>query len=262
MFGLVLAGLVLGFILYQFWYYQRKKKIARVTVFEDKWRGLLLERSLFYKKLNTEERERFESGVLQFLSAVKITGVKTKVMWQDEVMIAAASQIPIFHLGESTYPNLTEVLVYPSSFNRDHQTSGKDRSILGMVGNGYMTGTMILSKPQIHGAFHNDRDAKNTPIHEFMHLIDGWDGDIDGLPSSIMEAPESIPWLNLIREGIRDIKKGSSDIDPYAATNPAEFFAVAGEYLFEHPEKLEREHPAFYRAMREALRYDPSGKSG
>jgi MtfA peptidase len=258
MFGFILAGVVLVFILYQFWYFHRKKKLARVTVFEERWRGLLLERSTFYKGLSDQERVLFEDGMLDFLSEVKITGVKTRVIWQDKVMVAAAGLTPIFHLGETTYPNLTEVLIYPSSFNRDHQTTGDGRNILGMVGSGYMTGTMILSKPQIHGAFHNSTDGRNTPIHEFMHLIDGWDGDTDGIPSSILEAPETMPWIKLIESGIKAIKTGESSLDPYAATNSAEFFAVAGEYLFEKPERLKKDHPEFYEALIHSLKIRPN----
>ena len=35
-------------------------------------------------------------------------------------------------------------------------------------------------------------------------------------------------------------------IDPYAATDPAEFFAVCTEYFFEQPKVLKKEYPGVY----------------
>jgi len=35
-------------------------------------------------------------------------------------------------------------------------------------------------------------------------------------------------------------------LDPYGASNPAEFFAVASEYFFERPGVMERKHPELY----------------
>ena len=46
------------------------------------------------------------------------------------------------------------------------------------------------------------------------------------------------------------IQSGKSDINPYAATNEAEFFAVAAEYFFEKPQQLETKHPEIYRMLK------------
>ena len=62
------------------------------------------------------------------------------------------------------------------------QTSGQNRNILGMVGTGYMDKKMILSQTALRQGFLNETDKKNTAIHEFIHLIDQADGQIDGIP--------------------------------------------------------------------------------
>ena len=47
-------------------------------------------------------------------------------------------------------------------------------------------------------------------------------------------------------------------IDPYAATSPAEFFAVTTELFFEKPDALAAERPELYEQLRRCYRLDPS----
>ena len=46
-------------------------------------------------------------------------------------------------------------------------------------------------------------------------------------------------------------------IDPYAATQPAEFFAVLSEVFFETPAVLQHEYPKVYTQMQQFYRQDP-----
>jgi Mlc titration factor MtfA (ptsG expression regulator) len=50
-----------------------------------------------------------------------------------------------------------------------------------------------------------------------------------------------------------------SDIDPYGATNPAEFFAVLTEMFFEKPRALKRKHAELYAELAEFYQQDPAG---
>ncbi|MEL6944988.1 MAG: zinc-dependent peptidase, partial [Bacteroidota bacterium] len=154
------------------------------------------------------------------------------------------------------YTNLYEILLYADTFNHDFETEGRGRNILGMVGTGYMNNKMILSKKALHHGFANDSDKKNTAIHEFVHLIDKMDGTIDGIPQLLLERPYVIPWLELMKEKIEEIQKRKSDINPYATTNQAEFFAVASEYFFERPQLLAQKHPELYDVLEEIFDQD------
>jgi hypothetical protein len=51
---------------------------------------------------------------------------------------------------------------YPNAFNDKFETKGPDRNILGMVGDGHLNGTMILSKPALIHCFLNETDKRNT----------------------------------------------------------------------------------------------------
>ena len=49
----------------------------------------------------------------------------------------------------------------------------------------------------------------------------------------------------------------STVIDPYGASDPAEFFAVATEAFFERPQALAAEAPEVYRELAELYRLQP-----
>lgn len=200
----------------------------------------------FYRQLTENKRSEFEERAAHFLTQVKITGVKTTVEDIDRVLIAASAIIPIFNFREWEYRNLHEVLLYPDSFDHEYKQEGTGRHVLGMVGSGAMNHVMILSQFELRQAFINKTGKDNTAIHEFVHLLDKTDGDIDGIPEALMDKKFMVPWLQLMQQGIKNICDEKSDINPYGATNEAEFFAVASEYFFEQPALLKEKHPELY----------------
>jgi Uncharacterized protein conserved in bacteria len=72
-----------------------------------------------------------------------------------------------------------------------------------------------LSQHQLRQAFINKTGKDNTGIHEFVHLVDKTDGDIDGIPAFILEKKYIQPWLQLMQHEIKMINEDRSDIDPY-----------------------------------------------
>ncbi len=229
--------------------------------FPAEWRTVLSNKVSFYNSLTTEEKNRFEFKVQEFLLNCRITGIETNVEATDKILVAASAIIPIFEFNDWKYSNIHEVLLYPSMFNEKFETKGSDRRILGMVGSGYMEGKMILSKPALRNGFKNETDKKNTAIHEFVHLIDKTDGSIDGIPSLLLEKQYSIPWIDLINKKIDEIYDGSSDINPYGGTNRIEFFAVVAEYFFERPKLLEKKHPELYNLLEKVFKQNMSSRN-
>ncbi len=113
---------------------------------------------------------------------------------------------------------------------------------------------MILSKPALHRGFEDKHSKSNVGIHEFIHLLDKADGEIDGIPEVIMEQQYVIPWLKLMHDEIEEIKSRQSDINPYGATNKAEFFSVASEYFFNRPLLFEKKNPELFELMEKVFR--------
>lgn len=227
-------------------YENKSSWVAPKVPFPTEWKIILSKRVLFYNSLTEEEKKRFEHKVQEFLLNCRITGIETSIDTSDKLLVASSAIIPIFGFNEWKYINIYEVLLYPTMFNEKFETTGPDRQILGMVGNGYMEGKMIISKEALHHGFSNESDKKNTAIHEFVHLIDKTDGTIDGIPALLLEKQYTIPWLDLINKKINEIYENNSDINPYGGTNRGEFFSVVSEYFFEQPQLLEKKHPELY----------------
>ena len=240
---LAVAGLLFSF------FFRTKKKNLVVQSIPDNYRSILSEHVPFYQQLDEDRKDEFENRVQHFLATTRITGVKTTVEDIDSVLIAASAVIPIFNFPGWEYLNLHEVLLYPDSFDHEFQQQGNHRSIIGMVGSGALNHVMILSQHELRQAFINKTGKTNTAIHEFVHLVDKTDGTIDGVPEFILERKYILPWLELMRKEIELILKDRSDIDPYGATNEAEFFAVVSEYFFERPKLLKEKHPALYELL-------------
>ncbi len=217
--------------------------------FPEQWRTILLKKVPFYQKLSSKDKLTFEQRVHDFIINNKFIGVDVTVDDIDKVLVAASAIIPVFHFPDWRYHNLEYVQLYPAMFDDKFATSGKGRRILGMVGNGYMEGKMILSKPALHQGFANETDKKNTAIHEFMHLLDKQDGDTDGVPDIFLSKQYVLPWMDLIKKEIDQIRKGKSDINPYGGANMTEFLAVIGEYFFERPKLLKKKHPELYKIL-------------
>ncbi|MBK6379066.1 MAG: zinc-dependent peptidase [Chitinophagaceae bacterium] len=235
----------------------QKKKVKVTQPVPPLLKTILQEQVPFYQQLNENRKTEFEERTIHFLTQVKVTGVKTVVEDLDRVLIAASAIIPIFNFQGWEYPNLNEVLLYPDSFDHEFEQQGDDRNILGMVGSGALNQVMILSQFELRQAFINETGKNNTAIHEFVHLVDKTDGEIDGVPESLLNKQYIKPWLQLMQEKIKEIIDDRSDINPYGATNEAEFFAVVSEYFFERPELLKEKHPELYELLLKIFHPEP-----
>jgi len=251
----LLVGVGLFYLLHR--KYDRPWK-KPVKPFPKKWRVILKKEVSFYNDLAKERKQLFEYKLKEFIINCQITGIETVVTETDKVLVGASAVIPIFAFPEWKYKNLKEVLIYPDNFNLDFETKGKGRNrrILGMVGTGYMNDKMILSKTALHKGFKNETDKKNTAIHEFVHLIDKMDGEVDGIPRVLMEKQYVIPWIDMIEQKLEEMAKKKSDINPYAKTGREEFFAVLSEYFFERPRLLKKKHPQLYKMLEEIFDQD------
>jgi len=223
----------------------RKKVLLSITPSDI--RILLLKNVRYYQRLSNNDKLLFEAKIVDFLQQVRIEGVGLLADDTDKVLVAASAIIPIFRLRhEWQYSNLTDVLLYPDTFNDSFQFKGAERNILGMVGSGYMNGKMILSQHALRQGFSVRNDKSNTAIHEFVHLLDKSDGAVDGVPENLLAHQYTIPWIDLMHQQIENIQRNESDINPYAASSKSEFFAVISEYFFEQPDLLKNKHPELY----------------
>lgn len=254
-FALSLALVI--FILYQ--NFKKKKRLAGGDISPGVAHSLLLKHVQFYEKLTPAEQEEFVVRAKVFLSKVTIRPVENlKITTLDRLYVAASAVIPIFGRKGWGYNNLDQVLIYPGNFNKEFELEGEGTDVMGMVGNGVMNRTMIISIGALRAGF-EQAGRGNTGIHEFVHLLDKADGATDGVPEYLLPKELIQPWLDYVHRAIMDIHKGQSDINPYGATNNAEFLAVISEYFFQKPDKLKDEHPELWKMLEKMYMPDEVG---
>lgn len=223
-------------------------------------RAVLTQHVSFYQKLDPQQRSKFENKIADFLAMVKIEGVGMEINTMDRILVASSAVIPIFAFDGWQYRNLSNVLLYPDTFNKDFEFEGGSRNIMGMVGTGYMNGQMVLSRSALMGGFSSNADRENTGIHEFVHLLDKSDGATDGMPENLLNHEYAIPWMKMVHQEMHRIESGKSDINPYALTNEAEFLAVVSEYFFEKPDQFKARHAGLYQILSEMFAQQPAGR--
>jgi len=260
-----LAGATLLAALFLFYRYltadARRRRAALAAPFPVAWRTLLTENVAFYDGLEPADQQRFEQAMQLFLARTRLTGIQTVVDDLTRVLTAAAAVIPVFGFPGWEYPTLHEVLIVPDAWQlatpADQEMKSLQGTLLGSVQRFQTSQYMRLSRAALVQGFADAEDRHNVGVHEFAHLVDEADGQIDGIPGAGLPPALRPAWATVMQRELAAIRAGHSDIDPYAGTNEAEFFAVVNEYFFERPEKLKEHHPELFDLLAQALHQHP-----
>ncbi|TWU16078.1 M90 family metallopeptidase [Allorhodopirellula heiligendammensis] len=256
-----LWGLILVPVAAGAFYLLRRKTLRRLQVmatpFPEVWEATLQSQVEYFRGLQPDQQDRFRNLMKVFLDEVTITGIRTDVDEATRALVAASAVIPILGFSDFEYAGLGEVLIYPNSFDEGYRSDGGgDAHTLGMIGTHHLSGVMILSKPSLIQGFANTTDKHNVGIHEFAHLVDKADGDVDGVPLGV-DAETFQPWVRWVGKELHREVTSNEYIDDYAFTNEAEYFAVLSEYFFEAPELLEQKNPKLYEMMQKMYHQNP-----
>jgi hypothetical protein len=167
------------------------------------------------------------------------------------------------HLDEASYRGWNEIILYPDEFL--HQREEIDdagvvhhsRDIL--AGESWLGGPLVLSIADV--AASGQLDGVNVVLHEFAHKLDMLNGDANGFPP-LHRGMNAAAWARDFSAAYENLcarvdAGEDTAIDPYAASDPAEFFAVLSEVFFETPTLLQVEYPAIYQQMRLFYRQHP-----
>ncbi len=252
---------LLGLSPFIYWWV-RRRCLRRLAVlaqpFPEQWERILRTHVAFFEALSDPEKVRFRQLIHIFLDEVRITGIRTEVDDTIRVLVAASAVIPIFGFHDWEYHRLSEVLIYPDSFDNAYQSNGNsEATALGMVGLHHLSGVMILSKPALLAGFDRQSSKQNVGVHEFAHLVEKEAGE-HGLPP---EVPWSAvkQWIRYVARELARPSKNRAHFNAYAYTNEHEFFAVLAEYFFTSPDLLKQRDPVLYGMLRDMFHQDTSG---
>lgn len=207
--------------------------------------------------LDAVQRAHLRELTTWFLHSKAINGVHgLEVSLPMRVAVAAQACLLILNLDTGYFDNWVEVILYPGAFRVNHEQTDElglvhdDTSVLS--GEAWLRGPVILSWDEVERDSYR-HSGSNVVLHEFAHKLDGLSGAANGLPP-LRRGMSRIRWaeaLSAAYDALRlQVAAGTSPcIDPYAATNPAEFFAVVSEYLFTAPEILKNCYPDVYQQL-------------
>ncbi len=188
----------------------------------------------------------------------------------DEIKVTVAGYAARLVLGfdGDYYPNVETVIVYPQGFlvtQRRLETRGVfAEEVLPLSGQAALQGPVIVSWADIQHSLHA-RDGQNVVLHEFAHKLDMRDGAADGAPY-LQNKAQIEAWARVMSAEYASLvertQAGERDVlNPYGATNAAEFFAVATESFFESARELQATHLELYGVLRDFYRQDPAQTS-
>lgn len=198
-----------------------------------------------------------------FLHSKAINGAQGfEVTLEMRVAVAAQACLLILNLDIDYFDNWVEVVLYPGAFRVNHE----QRDAIGLVHNGsnvlsgeaWLRGPVILSWDDVERDTYQLQPGRNVVLHEFAHKLDGYNGVANGLPP-LRQGMSRKSWAGDFSAAYdtlcMQVDAGETPfINPYAATNPAEFFAVACEYFFTAPEILKNYCPAVHSQMAQLYR--------
>lgn len=182
------------------------------------------------------------------------------------VRIAALACLPILGLDYGWYEGWRTVIVYPGEFVRP-RSQFDEIGVMHewediLTGESWERGPIILSWADVVAS--GLRDGYNVVIHEMAHKLDMANGVPDGFPP-LHKGMDRKAWTREFTAAFEDLNarldRGEyTEIDPYAAEEPGEFFAVLSEYFFELPDLVKAEYPPLYDLLAAFYRQDPGAR--
>jgi Mlc titration factor MtfA (ptsG expression regulator) len=249
------------------WLRRRRRAAIRRRPIPDTWRALVERNVPYVGRLTPEDRAELFGLVQIFLAEKRFEGCGgLEITDEVRVTIAAQACILLLHRETDDYPNLTSILVYPTTYVvREGRRTAEGLVAEGpqaRLGESWARDVVVLAWDSVLSGAADIHDGHNVVLHEFAHQLDQEDGGGDGAPA-LPRRSMYVAWARVLGhdfdELVRDVAHHHRTlIDRYGATNPAEFFAVVTETFFEKPRELRARHLELYTLLKEFYRQDPA----
>lgn len=249
------------------WWRRRQLRLASAEVFPRTQRQWLRQQWPLYRQLPSDVQLRLHKSIQKFLADKEFIGCDGFVVTpQARLLIAAQASLLSINQVDGHYPELRQILVYPDAFVVPTQHVGASGVVTQhneiRLGESWTQGQVILSWRHTQAGAAAPYDGQNLVFHEFAHQLDQLSGQANGAPPQPTLALQQ-RWAQqmprLYENFCHDLAHGKERLlDPYATTNPAEFFAVAVECFFEKPVELQRDSPSLYLLLRDYFQLDPT----
>lgn len=253
---------------------ERRRQRAGRRPFPPEWERILQERLGFWARLSPADRAELRRHILVFLEEKHFEGAGGLTVTDEmRVLIAAQACLLLLHRDTDYYPGVKTIVLYPSAFITTSKRVGPGGVIteetgvrLGEAWHGVNSplsgGPVILAWDHVAQGAADVHDGQNVVLHEFAHALDGEAGGMDGAPL-LDRRSMYVAWARVLGHEYQQLMQAvvrgcPHTLNAYAATNPAEFFAVATEMFFEQPVKMKTRHPELYEQLASFYKQDPA----
>ena len=218
---------------------------------DSKKRQILSNNCNFYSRLDSSEKERFESRVMLFLKEVTFSSRKMLLNNEIKLTVAGLAVSLTFGLYDWNYPLLKRVIIYPSTYYSKitkNKHKGEYNPSFKLI---------VFSWKDFKHGIKYESDNLNLGLHEFTHAL-----YFSFLKSDSNDAIRFIESFNQILYHLKDenLKKQLLEAKyfrDYAFKNKYEFIAVLIEHFFETPEEFKAKFPYIYENLMVMLNQNP-----
>jgi Mlc titration factor MtfA (ptsG expression regulator) len=246
--------------------WRRKQVLKSAAIPDALWSEAV--RSLpFLAIYDADALGRLREKVVLFLDAKGVVGARGhEVTPLQRAIIAIQACVLVLELDLALYDGFENVIVYPGEFVPDWEWEDEagvvHRNVGALAGEAMPRGPVVLSWPDVEASADWASSGMNLVIHEFAHKIDMATGEANGFPP-LPASMSAQAWRQTLTAAYDNfcarVDQGEETaIDPYAAEDPAEFFAVVSEVFFADPMLLRSEYPAVYGQFAAFYRQDPA----
>ena len=256
--------------MFAFFRNRRRRKILAERPLDPALWAQVLDQHPILTRLSDSESSTLKDLTTLFLAEKQFECVQGLVLEPHQrASIAVQACLPILHLGIDWYRDWSTLILTPKEFQekrRDHDGALVHEYDEELGGEVLELGPVILSYRDVEDSGWGE--GYNVVIHEMAHKLDLRSGDYDGCPP-LHRGMSYEAWGRDFTQAYEDLRNKVKRlgkraekllaIDPYAATDPAEFFAVCSEYFFEAPKVLKKEYPGVYEQLCLFYRQNPLG---
>ena len=263
-YSLCTLALIGALIFYLFFYRRWWRKRQLRNPFPKQWQETLGSQVPLYRRLPANLKRQLEQHVQLFLAEKPFYGCDGFEV-DDTVRLTIAGHACLLIVARrfSDYDEISSILVYPDEYRvRDVESDGLVVSVSDQVRAGEASGygQVVLAWSDCDEATNEPPGQHNVILHEFAHQLDYLDGTADGAPP--LNGEQARQWQETMSHAYEQLRASLRHhekpwLDPYGATEPAEFFAVLTETFFQRPGHLKAEQPDVYHALAGFFRFDP-----
>jgi hypothetical protein len=243
------------------WYrnWRRNRILERGALPDREWEALM-QRVPAVARYDARTRGRLRELVTLFLHEKSIEPARGMELSEPiRRVIALQACLPILGLGLEWYDGWRSVIVYPGDF-RVHDTWTDEDGVVHELeevraGEAWPEGPVVLAWSE------DDPEATEIVIHEFAHKLDMRNGAANGMPplhGDMAVADWTAAFTRAFDDFCARVERGDRlPFDEYAATDPAEFFAVASEVFLLEPDRVRDAYPRVYTQLCAFYRQHP-----